>query len=125
MDFIDVLEFSPLILSEPKKALETTIEDVMMQVDGYIGGAIRVVEQVVPEMVEKGEGSLLFTTGLSAMYPMPIMGHSAIAMPALRSYVKNLHADLSDKGIYVGHFIRYNDEIRYSNRPKLCSRYLV
>ncbi|MBA2937409.1 hypothetical protein HZF08_03760 [Paenibacillus sp. CGMCC 1.16610] len=59
-------------------------------VDGYLGGAIRVVEQVVPDMVEKGEGSLLFTTGLSAMYPMPILGHIGIVLPALRTYILNL-----------------------------------
>lgn len=56
------------------------------------------VEQVVPEMLEKGDGAILFTTGLSALYPMQFMGSVGIALAGLRNYVMNLHANVANMG---------------------------
>ncbi|WP_260287754.1 SDR family NAD(P)-dependent oxidoreductase [Peribacillus aracenensis] len=101
--FIDIVEFSPTIGGVPTPATQTTYENALQQFDGYVGSAIRVVEQVLPDMVEKGEGAILFTTGLSALYPIPMMGNIGIALAGLRNYVMNLHTDVTDKGVYVAH----------------------
>ncbi|WP_039938303.1 SDR family NAD(P)-dependent oxidoreductase [Streptomyces himastatinicus] len=64
--------------------------------------AVDVVQQVLPGMVERGGGGLLFATGLSAVLPMPALGNLAILSAALRNYALTLNAALSGQGIYAG-----------------------
>ncbi|WP_341282734.1 SDR family NAD(P)-dependent oxidoreductase [Paenibacillus sp. FSL H8-0537] len=101
---IDVLEFSPTPGHfPPTSVLELTAENARDVLEGYVVSAIHVVNAVLPDMLAKKEGSLLFTTGLSAMYPVPMMGNIGIAGAGLRNYLANLHTELSSKGIFVGH----------------------
>ncbi|MEC0236915.1 SDR family NAD(P)-dependent oxidoreductase [Paenibacillus kribbensis] len=101
---IDVLEFSPTPGNfPPTSVLELTVENARDQFEGYVVSAINVVNAVLPDMLARKEGSLLFTTGLSAMYPVPMMGNIGIAMSGLRNYIANLHSELSPKGIFVSH----------------------
>ncbi|WP_240421406.1 SDR family NAD(P)-dependent oxidoreductase [Paenibacillus periandrae] len=101
---IDVLEFSPIPGNfPPTSVLELTAENARDQFEGYIVSAINVVNAVLPDMLTQKEGSLLFTTGLSSLYPVPMMGNIGIAMSGLRNYITNLHTELSSKGIFVGH----------------------
>lgn len=101
---IDVLEFSPYAgLGTFKHVLETTPESVMEHVNGYLLPAVQAVNEVLPDMEAKGEGAILFTTGMSAFYPIPFLGNAGIIMAGVRNYATNLHNMLKDKGIYVGH----------------------
>lgn len=101
---IDVLEFSPTAGNyPPTSVLELTVENVRDSFEAYVVSAIQVVNAVLPDMLAKKEGSLLFTTGLSAMYPVPMMGNIGIALSGLRNYVANLHTSLAAQGIFVGH----------------------
>ncbi|WP_019912789.1 SDR family NAD(P)-dependent oxidoreductase [Paenibacillus sp. HW567] len=102
--FIDVLEFSPTSGSYPPTPIsQVTEENAMDAFQALVVGAIRSVEQVLPEMLEKKGGAILFTTGLSSIYPIPMMGNMGIALSGLRNYANNLHTDLAPKGIYVAH----------------------
>ena len=105
---IDVLEYSPAPHTpvpgvEMAGALDVTVENLQPQIDFYLHGAISVVQQVLPAMLERGNGALLFTTGGSSVYPNPMMGNVGIAMAGLRNWAHTLHAALADKGIYAGH----------------------
>ncbi|MEV5025466.1 SDR family NAD(P)-dependent oxidoreductase [Paenibacillus sp. LPE1-1-1.1] len=101
---IDVLEFSPTPGNfPPTSVLELTVENARDLFEGYVISTINVVNAVLPDMLTKKEGSLLFTTGLSALYPVPMMGNIGIAMSGMRNYIANLHTELSPKGIFVGH----------------------
>lgn len=101
---IDVVEYSPTTGNyPPTPAWQVTDEHALDSFQGFTLGAIRTVQSVLPDMIERGNGALLFTTGLSAIYPMQMMGNMGIALAGLRNYVMNLHADLAPKGIYVGH----------------------
>jgi NAD(P)-dependent dehydrogenase (short-subunit alcohol dehydrogenase family) len=105
---VDVLEYSPaphtpvpgLEIAGP---LAITVENLQPQIDFYLHGAITAVQQVLPVMLERGSGTLLFTTGGSAVYPNPMMGNVGIAGAGLRNWAYTLHAALADKGIYAGH----------------------
>ncbi|UUZ84231.1 SDR family NAD(P)-dependent oxidoreductase [Paenibacillus sp. P26] len=102
--FIDVLEFSPTSGHFPATlASEVTEENTLDHFQGLVIGAIRSVQQVLPGMLKKGTGAILFTTGLQAIFPIPEMGNVGIASSGLRYYANNLHAELAPKGIYVGH----------------------
>jgi NADP-dependent 3-hydroxy acid dehydrogenase YdfG len=64
--------------------------------------AARLVEAVLPRMLERGSGSLLFAGGLSGKYPIPMLGSLAPASAALRMYVLTLNAALRETGVYAG-----------------------
>jgi short-subunit dehydrogenase len=102
--FVDVLEFSPLPGNlPPVSPLELTEESLDQQYNGLLLGALRSAKQVLPDMLERGEGALLFTTPLSSIYPVPPTASVGIIASALRTYARTLHIELKPKGIYVGH----------------------
>ncbi|MGN7762663.1 SDR family NAD(P)-dependent oxidoreductase [Paenibacillus sp. 22594] len=102
--FIDVLEFSPVSGNYPPTPASSVTEEIAIDAfQALVVGAIRSVDQVLPAMLERQSGAILFTTGLSSIYPIPMMGNMGIALSGLRNYANNLHTDLAPKGIYVAH----------------------
>ena len=59
-------------------------------------------EGVLPELIERGSGALLFAGGLSSVVPMPPLGGLALASAALRNYAITLNAALQPAGVYAG-----------------------
>ncbi|SFE23861.1 Short-chain dehydrogenase [Paenibacillus algorifonticola] len=101
---IDVVEFSPHSGNVPvTNVLDTTDESVLHIFNNVVIGAINTARQIIPDMIERGEGTLLFTSDLSAMSPSPMFGNSGIAMSGLRNYILNLHERLLPLGVFVGH----------------------
>jgi NAD(P)-dependent dehydrogenase (short-subunit alcohol dehydrogenase family) len=101
---VDVLEFSPANPALPMASpTEVSIENIQPQIDFYIYGAITAVQQVLPDMLARGSGALLFTTGGSSAFPNPIMGNIGIAGAGLRNWAHSLHIALAEQGIQVGH----------------------
>lgn len=105
---IDVLEFSPAPSSpvpgvEMADILDTTVDNVSPQIEYYLYAAIAAARQVLPEMTQRGSGTLLFTTGTGSITPLPMMGNINAAAAALRNWAINLHAPLREKGIHVAH----------------------
>jgi len=105
---VDVLEYSPAPHGAPSgltmtDVLHATAENVQPQVEFYVYGAIAAVQAVLPGMLERGRGTLLFTTGASSAVTMPPMGNVGIAGAGLRNYALALNAALADRGIYAAH----------------------
>ena len=97
---VDVLEFSPADQALPMAGpLEVTIENIQPQIDFYVYGALTAVQQVLPDMLARGSGTLLFTTGASSVHPNPMMGNIGLATAGLRNCVHALHGALADRGI--------------------------
>lgn len=102
--FIDVLEYSPTpSFNTVAPSLDVTEENALYQFQFNVLGALSSVRQVLPEMLDKQSGALLFTTGGAAINPVPMMGNVGIAVSGLRNYIFNLNSELADKGIYAGH----------------------
>lgn len=102
---IDVLEYSP---ADPAltgaTVVEATAEDFRRQVDYYLYGAVAAVRQVLPGMLERGSGTLLFSTGASSVRPGGgAFGSIGVASAALRNYAMALNADLAERGIHAAH----------------------
>ncbi|WP_214415216.1 SDR family NAD(P)-dependent oxidoreductase [Sphaerisporangium fuscum] len=87
--------------AHPKPIIEADSASVQ-QAMSWVYPAIDVVGAVLPGMIERGEGGLLFAGGLSSVVPMPALGNLAISSAALRNYALTLNAALADKGIYAG-----------------------
>ena len=104
---IDVLEYSPADRTLPGMSVtELTHDNAQIQLDFYAHGAIAAVNEVLPEMLERGSGTILFTTGASSLYPH--LGHKRFGTVApatawLRNWAHGLHAALGEKGVQAGH----------------------
>ncbi|MGE7305670.1 SDR family NAD(P)-dependent oxidoreductase [Priestia megaterium] len=102
--FIDVVEYSPTpSIDTVTNALDVTEENALYQFQFNVLGAISSIREVLPDMLDKQSGALLFTTGGAAVNPVPMMSNVGIAVSGLRNYIFNLNSELKDKGIYAGH----------------------
>ena len=100
---VDALEYSPTpSATEVATVLDVTPENATLQFGSQVLGAITSVRAVLPDMLARGNGALFFTTGLSAITPLPSLGNVGIAMAGLRTYAYSLNQALAPSGIYAG-----------------------
>ncbi|MEV6164205.1 SDR family NAD(P)-dependent oxidoreductase [Streptomyces sp. NPDC052052] len=101
---IDVLEYSPGG-PEPKFLTPAGVspEDVDLQMQYLVYGAMTATRAVLPAMRAAGTGTLLFTTGAGSVDPTPMLGDINTAGAALRNWVINLHKELEPEGIQAAH----------------------
>ncbi|WP_022886061.1 SDR family NAD(P)-dependent oxidoreductase [Glaciibacter superstes] len=108
---VDVLEYSPAPhtpvpgLSNPGP-LEANRATIQPQIDYYLYGGIAATEQVLPAMIERGSGTILYTTGGTSKDPLagPVeFTTTTIGSGALRSYALKLHQATESTGVYVAH----------------------
>jgi NAD(P)-dependent dehydrogenase (short-subunit alcohol dehydrogenase family) len=108
---IDVLEYSPaphdpvpgITMAGP---LDVTADNIQPQLDYYLYGGIAAARQVLPGMIERGSGTLLYTTGGSSVDPLaapPEFATVAIGSTALRAWVLKLHQATAGTGVYAAH----------------------
>ena len=79
-----------------------SIRAVLAVVEGEARGLDLVVVVSGP-VRQAGDGALLFTTGMSAMIPLAVMGNVGIAQAGLRYWASAVREDLAKDGVYVGH----------------------
>lgn len=100
---VHTLEYSPAPDHDTVvDALSITPENARHHVGRTLVGAITAAREVLPEMIEHGDGAVLFTTGASAVVPIPSHASVGLGMSALRNYARVLHAALTGTGVYVG-----------------------
>lgn len=101
---IDVIEFSPYAKEDKfTNILETTPQSVSEMLKTYLFPSIQLVNEVLPDMINKGSGSILFTTGVSTIFPLPFAGNAGIIGAGLRNYAENLYNEMEEKGIFIRH----------------------
>jgi len=66
-----------------------------------VGGALVSAQCVIPKMLEKNAGSILFTGGGMAFEPIPKFSSLALGKAALRNLCFSLYAELKPKNIHV------------------------
>jgi NAD(P)-dependent dehydrogenase (short-subunit alcohol dehydrogenase family) len=101
---IDVVYYGPGAIDpdyRPMDVRETTAADVRKAME-VVYPAVATVAAVLPGMLERGDGGLLFAGGLSGAIPIPALGPHVPASAALRQYVLALHASLAPLGVYAG-----------------------
>jgi NADP-dependent 3-hydroxy acid dehydrogenase YdfG len=101
---VEVLEYSPLPAPDfMKPILETTVEDVRGPLEFSVLGAVAAVTAVIGPMLERGSGTILFTTGGAAITPNPVRAGVGISFAGEVAYARMLHDELRDRGIHVAH----------------------
>jgi short-subunit dehydrogenase len=63
---------------------------------------LALVQQFLPQMIEERAGAILTAQGASTVHGLPNMSGPGSAQAAQRNYLQSLHAEVSDKGVYVG-----------------------
>jgi short-subunit dehydrogenase len=100
---IDVLEYSPggdgRLRRSPSQIDVATVAPLL---DKFVLTPIGLVGRVLPEMVEREAGRLLFALGAAAKYPIPGLASAGLVLSGVRNYVHTLHAELAPKGVYAG-----------------------
>lgn len=100
---IDVLAYLPTPKgAELKLPEDVDVESVMHQLDYTVLGPIEATQAVLPGMLARGEGALLYTGGYSSRHPVTTHANAGIALAAQRNYAYVLNRALAGKGIYAG-----------------------
>jgi NADP-dependent 3-hydroxy acid dehydrogenase YdfG len=101
---VEVLEYSPLPAKEfMKPILETTVDDVRGPLEFSVLGAVAAATAVVGPMIERGSGTILFTTGGAAINPYPLRAGVGISFAGEVAYARMLHDELRERGVHVAH----------------------
>lgn len=103
---VGVLCYSPLpAIDLIKPVLETGAHDFMNSLALSVGGAVTAVAEVVPAMLRRGCGSILFVTGSGAVHPTAGRAASAVATMAETAYINLLHEELTPAGVRVAQLV--------------------
>ncbi|QUI29716.1 SDR family NAD(P)-dependent oxidoreductase [Streptomyces alfalfae] len=100
---IDVVEYGPISGDQgftPAAELDAATLEGLTPL--LLFTPVEVVQAVLPEWTERGEGAFLLALGYSAAQPMPHLSGLGPVMAATRNYLYSLNAELADRGIYVG-----------------------
>lgn len=98
---VDVMEYSPIAMSFVPPS-QVTAETARAAFEFMLVGAVNATREVLPHLLEQGDGALLYTTGRSALLPMKLLGSLGLGASALRHYAYSLNEELGPKGIYAG-----------------------
>ncbi|MGW7541203.1 SDR family NAD(P)-dependent oxidoreductase [Streptomyces sp. NPDC054770] len=102
---IDVLEYAPAgpdWLPRQTPIRDADVEAFDFPLDLLLRTPVTLVRHLLPGMIERGRGAVLFGLPVAAGTPIPQIGNMAVAASAARAYLHNLHTDLTGTGVYAG-----------------------
>jgi NADP-dependent 3-hydroxy acid dehydrogenase YdfG len=104
---IDVLEYSPAGSGDSLRRPPSQIDPDTLQplLDKFLLTPVALAGQLLPGMLERGDGGLLFAMGAAAKYPVPALASAGAALAGLRNYVHTLHAELAPGHVYAGSLV--------------------
>lgn len=104
---VDVLAYNAVGQYEDLRRKPSQIDiDVMSRLaDTFVLTPVALVSRLLPGMVERGDGALLFAMGAAAKYPFPDLASAGMVAAGLRSYVHTLNAELAPQHVYAGDLV--------------------
>ncbi|HTL67717.1 MAG TPA: SDR family oxidoreductase [Lacunisphaera sp.] len=84
-----------------KPAIETTSQEFLEVLNTHILGAHELTRLVVPGMIERKRGTILFTASMASLFGIPLVVAYASAKSAMLGMVRTLSTELSPHGIRV------------------------
>jgi short-subunit dehydrogenase len=82
-------------------ARETDLQDELNLINLNIVSSVHLAKRVVKDMVERGEGRILFTSSIAALQPGPFEAVYAASKAFLHSFSEGLRNELKDTGVTV------------------------
>jgi short-subunit dehydrogenase len=99
---VDVLEYGPTPGAQLRTSpSELDVAAVAQLLELYVLAPVALVGRVLPGMLERGSGGLLFAMGAAAKYPAPRLA-GGMVLSSLRNYVHTLNAELGPRNVYAG-----------------------
>ncbi|MEU4674000.1 SDR family NAD(P)-dependent oxidoreductase [Amycolatopsis sp. NPDC023774] len=80
---------------------DTRLDDQLTVVDLNVRSAVHLAKRVVPAMVERGHGRVLFTSSIAGTAPAPYQVVYSASKAFLTSFSEGLRAEVKDKGVTV------------------------
>lgn len=99
---IDILEYAPISTTPFIPAASLTSQQLADTLNLHALTLIELVQIILPEMIDRGDGAILLGEGSTAVQGRPYMSGVGPAMAAARNYIYSLHGELAPKGIYAG-----------------------
>jgi gluconate 5-dehydrogenase len=84
-----------------KPALEMTDEDFTSVLHTHLTGAFALTRAVAPGMLQRGSGSIVFVSSMTAYMGMPLVAGYATAKSGVVGLVRTLSAEFAPKGVRV------------------------
>jgi short-subunit dehydrogenase len=102
---IDVCIFQPGGRSEDLvDVLDATVANARINLELITLGSLSVGQALVPAMLGRGAGSLVFVGGGSARQPLRMFGNLGMAMAGLRHYALTLNTALATSGVHAAFY---------------------
>jgi len=102
---IDVLEYAPAGPEWVRQQVDIRAADpgsFEFGLDMLLRTPAELIGLVLPRMLERGDGTVLFGLAGPNDVPFPQVGNVVVTTAAARAYLHNLHASLQDTGVYAG-----------------------
>jgi NAD(P)-dependent dehydrogenase (short-subunit alcohol dehydrogenase family) len=84
-----------------KAAVDTTPEEFQSVLSTHILGAHALTREVVPSMIERKHGSILFMASMASLFGIPLVVAYSAAKSAMLGMVRTLATELSPHGVRV------------------------
>jgi uncharacterized protein len=82
-------------------ARETDLQDELNLINLNVVSAVHLAKRVVKDMVEHGQGRILFTSSIAALMPGPFEAVYAASKAFIHSFAEGLRNELKDTGVTV------------------------
>jgi short-subunit dehydrogenase len=99
---VDVMYFGPASGAGFTPAATVTAQQVAAFAALYTYPTIESVRAVLPEMLARGSGTILYANGAAAVLPTPGLSGPSPAVAAARNYLQTLSTEVGERGVYVG-----------------------
>jgi len=96
----DVLHYNAFSMRQAKP-IELSYEDFIKDFKINVAGALVSSQQVIPSMIEKKEGTILFTGGGTALEPMPAYSSLGVGKAGIRNLCFSMYKELKSKCVHV------------------------
>lgn len=82
-------------------AEDTTMDDLMMQLDANFLGAVRMTQAILPQLRQRNGGKLIYLSSLGGMSALPFNSAYSASKFALEGYAESLRYELLPRNIFV------------------------
>lgn len=82
-------------------ARETSLQDELNLINLNVVSSVHLAKRVVKDMVERGQGRILFTSSIAALMPGPFEAVYAASKAFIHSFAEGLRNELKDAGVTV------------------------
>lgn len=101
---IDVVEYGPASAADQGFVPATELDAVALEkyMRLFLLTPVEIVRQVLPELIERGNGAILVTHGSSSVTGIPFLSGVGPVMAGMRNYLYSLNGELEGTGVYAG-----------------------